>query len=86
MTRCEKNDRTYETRSDRVRTKLQTKELKKLSNFINYFRTTNSNVTKETENLVRIEDVKIVYKILLGKSEENIPLIRQKFQNKLKMS
>jgi len=52
--------------SDRVLTKLQTEELKKLSNSIKYFRTTNSNVTKETENLVRIEDVKILFKIFVG--------------------
>jgi hypothetical protein len=38
---------------------------KKLSIFIKYFRTTNSKIMKQTENVVRIE-VKIVFKIFVG--------------------
>ena len=41
----------------------------KMSLSIKYFRMTNSKITKQTENVARTEDVKVLYKILLGKSE-----------------
>ena len=46
----------------------------KLSLFIKYFRTTDSKLTKQTENAARIGDVKMLYKILLGKSERTYHL------------
>ena len=40
---------------------------------------------KQTENVARIEDIKKFYKILLGKSEENIPFIRRNILDKFEM-